>query len=682
MANDDFVPDADEFVLAETQDPAQAAAAENRALFAKSAKDAATNIVQPILHPVQTAENIGQIGKGVGQKLGLVSGEEAIPAANAVGDMLVNRYGSWDAIKKTMHEDPVGFMMDASTLLYGPGALAAKAPGAVGKAGEIAKTAGATFDPVAVAGRAVAPVAKGAGYVGSEMLGLSTGAGGESIRAAFNAGREGGEAGKAFREGMTGDNMTSVVSDARGALEKMREQRGQAYRDKLAEIYNTDKAMGDFRILDFSKIDKGIEKAETVKNFKGQELLPAGAAAKRQEMLDIINDWKQLPAHEFHTVEGMDALKQKLGGILNSTLANTPERKIAGEIYNSVRKTITSEAPEYARVMKGYEQASDLIREMESTLSLNPRANVGTTLGKLQSVLRHNVNTNYGRREELVELLSKAGAPHLMEKLAGQALSSPTPRGLSRVIAGGEGAAALGAFALGHPAAAATLAGTMAGSSPALIGGASYGAGAASKIPVLPGTQGAFQAGRLGTGYDEFIPARAPGGRVLPDGARQAPDGKYYVPDKGRPGKYLRVDLEDEKPKVDEPEKSSEEKLADSFKRTMENIERKLGGRIDSMGKNGHSADKIVEPLTKALERMTPAAPIDVGPLQKAMQSMVDKLDKMASRISNQESALTDAIKLLSAPKRLLRDKDGNVTGAETILPTKAEPEIPVVIKK
>src|SRR5690242_216152 len=34
------------------------------------------SIVQPVLHPVQTAENLGAIGKGVMQKLGVISGKD------------------------------------------------------------------------------------------------------------------------------------------------------------------------------------------------------------------------------------------------------------------------------------------------------------------------------------------------------------------------------------------------------------------------------------------------------------------------------------------------------------------------------------------------------------------------------------------------------------------------------
>ncbi len=146
--------------------------------------------------------------------------------------------------------------------------------------------------------------------------------------------------------------------------------------------------------------------------------------------------------------------------------------------------------------MKGYEEASGVIKEIEKTLSLNPKASVDTALRKLQSVLRDNVNTNYGRRAELVDFLTRAGAPHLMEKLAGQSLSSVSPRGLSRVIVGGEGASALGALALGHPGAAAALGGGILTSSPRLVGGTAHLLGAASRLPLSTAANTSFQLGR------------------------------------------------------------------------------------------------------------------------------------------------------------------------------------------
>jgi hypothetical protein len=214
-------------------------------------------------------------------------------------------------------------------------------------------------------------------------------------------------------------------------------------------------------------------------------------------MTDAIAKWKALDPAEYHTAEGIDALKQQLGDIRDSTQPNTPARVAAERIYQAVRQTIVDQAPKYAEVMKGYEQASDLIREIEKTLSVNPNASVDTALRKLTSVLRNNVSTNYGRRAELVDFLQRAGAPHLMQKLAGQMLSSVAPRGLGRVLAGSEGASAAGAMATGNPALAATLLGGLAASSPAVMGGAAFGLGAATRLPLRKAGRAAFQSGRL-----------------------------------------------------------------------------------------------------------------------------------------------------------------------------------------
>ncbi len=197
-----------------------------------------------------------------------------------------------------------------------------------------------------------------------------------------------------------------------------------------------------------------------------------------------MDEWKALDPKDFHTPEGLDALKQQIGDIRDNTQFGTPQRIAADKVYNAVKDTIVKQAPEYGKVMKGYEEASAQIREIESTLSLNPKANVDTQLRKLLTSLRDNVNTNYGRRKELVAFLARAGAPNLLYKLAGKSLSNYAPRGIAANVATGEGASALGAFALGQPAAAAALGAGVAMSSPALVGGAAYGAGAASRLPL------------------------------------------------------------------------------------------------------------------------------------------------------------------------------------------------------
>jgi hypothetical protein len=129
---------------------------------------------------------------------------------------------------------------------------------------------------------------------------------------------------------------------------------------------------------------------------------------------------------------------------------------------------------------------------MEKTLSLNPKASVDTSLRKLQSVMRNNVNTNYGKRADLVKLLKEHGATHIIAKLAGQALSSIEPRGLSRMVAGlsaagGAGVLGAGVLGLANPLMAVPLAGQLAMQSPRLMGEAAYLGGRAanwlSRIP-------------------------------------------------------------------------------------------------------------------------------------------------------------------------------------------------------
>jgi hypothetical protein len=116
-------------------------------------------------------------------------------------------------------------------------------------------------------------------------------------------------------------------------------------------------------------------------------------------------------------------------------------------------------------------------------------------LRKLQSVMRNNVQTNYGRRTDLAKMLAANGAPQLMEKLAGQALSSPVPRGLAKFAASGiEGVVpALTAAKAGLAAgglAAAKIAPMLAFTSPLLMGSAAHGLGIASRylpLSTLPG---------------------------------------------------------------------------------------------------------------------------------------------------------------------------------------------------
>lgn len=454
----------------------------------ESAAQFASDIVQPILHPIDTAKAIGSVGKGALQKAGVVSGDDSIKDADAFGQFFADRYGGWDNVKRTMAQDPVGFLGDLSMVLTGGGAAAVRAPGVIGKTGKILGAAGEMVDPISVAGKTAKPVA--------EFLGATTGTSGEAVRGAFNAGRAGGETAEAFTSNMRGTAPVSdVVTEARGALSNMRQARSQAYTTEMAKLGKREE------VLDFAKADDAFTKAIGDFGFKGT--FPEKLKGVRNDVEQVLDKYRQFDPAEFHTPAGFDALKKELWAVQSEHKIGTAQHSFAQGVRKAVENQIKSQAPEYSKIMRDYRGASEAIDEAERALSLGHNSTVDSALRKLQSIMRNNANTNYGARLNMGELLQQNGATNLMEMLAGQSMSAWAPRGIARA-----GVPAIAGGAALNPAVAAMLP----LQSPRLVGEAAYGAGAAARyggslfdltqlprLEATPGTvmRGAFQAGRL-----------------------------------------------------------------------------------------------------------------------------------------------------------------------------------------
>ena len=99
--------------------------------------------------------------------------------------------------------------------------------------------------------------------------------------------------------------------------------------------------------------------------------------------------------------------------------------------------------------MKDYEDASNLVRDIESSLSLKQNTHAATSLRKLQSIMRNDVSSGFGKQAEYAKELSAAGADKLFPTMAGQGMSSFVPRGMATV-----GPAAVGASSFMNPASA------------------------------------------------------------------------------------------------------------------------------------------------------------------------------------------------------------------------------------
>lgn len=404
-----------------------------------SAATFAKNIVQPLLHPAQTAGDIADVGAGaIRAAAKMVLPESVVSAidgtnpeatqraaakAEAVGHALADRYGSADAIKHTLATDPVGLAGDAALVLSGGGGLAARVPGMIGRAGEAVAAVGGALDPVANVGRAV----RAGGNVAANVLGTTTGAGTRPIQEAFNAGRV---ANQAFVEHMRGQRqLDEVVDMAERGVNQMGRERSAAYNANMAAT------RADQTPLDMTPVRAALDNARGVAEYRtptGNSVITSPAAANvHTQMVGLYNDFMRLPPAE-RTAEAFDALKRGMGAIMQGTRQGTEERAVASRVFNAVRDEIVRQVPDYAHAMQDYGRASDNINEIRRALSVNDRASTDTTLRKLQSTMRNNVNTNYGQRERMLDELAHY-EPDLPASIAGQSLNTLAPRGLARL---------------------------------------------------------------------------------------------------------------------------------------------------------------------------------------------------------------------------------------------------------
>jgi hypothetical protein len=523
--------------------------------FGSSAAKFGGDIAHMVTSPIETGESIYNLALGAVQKIIPDSwtdgpmGKEKY--ADAMGEFFSERYGGEDEIKRTLATDLVGVLADFSAFLTGGAMAAAKIPMIAGKAARLAKNipgaaavgnvagrvpgvaaaaagvgraaatvgsgivrgaegvgaAGKWMDPLYSTVRGAGAIAKtkpmaavlsGAARIPEFLLGPHTGAGAPPIREAAVSGFRGGESGKAFRGNIRGEiNVEQLVVDAKGGLEQIRSDRGQHYRSGMVDISK------DKTVLDFSQVDKALVEAVANNTFKGIAKSDATELALKN-IKELIEKWKGYDPVEFHTPEGMDALKQKIGSLVDWQNNPKAQNLAAQAMYDKVGSLIREQAPTYDKVMGDYSQTSKAIMELEESLSLRKKSTIDSSVRKLTSAMRNNVNTNYGARVKSVEKLQTASGKPLMSSIAGQAMSSWTPRGLA-----GTGLQSmipiLAAIAAGNPwpLAAIPL------QSPRIVGEAAHlggrAAGGASKVSSMAnsllGRTGATPRGIMASGY-------------------------------------------------------------------------------------------------------------------------------------------------------------------------------------
>ena len=498
-----------------------------------SASRFAGDIAHMVTNPAETGESLWNLAAGAAQKIipdswtGGPMGKEKY--ADAMGQFFVERYGGEDEIKTTLATDPVGVLADFSTFLTGGAMAAAKVPMIAAKTAKVAGKVpalstgaraaesvarsveptvkniagtvgdvGKWVDPLYATVRGTGAAAKKAISLPEELIGASAGVGSAPVREAATSGYRGGEAGKAFRENMRSTvNYEQVISDAMAGLQKLKDARNAQYRSGKVDISK------DLTVLDFGEIDRALVKAVDDNTFKGiPKSKPTANALK--ELDELITEWRSYDPAEFHTPEGMDALKQSIGSLIDWKTNSKAHNLAAQAMYEKVGGLIRKQAPAYDKLMKDYSKASQHIIDIEKSFSLGKNKSADASLRKLTSVMRNNVNTNYGARLAHAEALQTASGRPLIPALAGQSMSAMSPRGLAGTT-GGIALPAYVAMEMGSPLPFLTIP----FQSPRLVGEAVHAGGRAlgtgSKVAgmteALLGKAGMSSRGLAATGY-------------------------------------------------------------------------------------------------------------------------------------------------------------------------------------
>lgn len=312
-----------------------------------------------------------------------------------------------------------------------------------------------------------------AGQVGKAALksvpkisGIATGTSDNIVSRAFDAGKR---RSQTFLNNLRGKvEPERITFEAKKALREMIEGNQDLYKQNIQESFKNTAKISPDPINEFFS-------TEVLKRTGGGDRYLLGKGTKKvvDDIEDILikfnrDKWR-------HNTRGLDGLKQALSDIIDSTKEGSKAQQFATSIRNRVEDLIVANNPSYKKAMDTYAANIGEINEIRNTLSLRGNTNVDTTLRKLQSVGRNNVNTNYGYRNRLLKDLDFYG--DLEDAIAGQSLSSWKPRGTAGVV-GGINALSSAVNSVTNPTALPANLAYALGSSPRLTGEAAYKLGA------------------------------------------------------------------------------------------------------------------------------------------------------------------------------------------------------------
>lgn len=295
----------------------------------------------------------------------------------------------------------------------GEGNLASR----VANAGKVATTGAVVGGAIPVAVEGV----KAAGRALADVAGQASGAGGESLKRAYDAGTRNSATFKNAMRGQSG--VYDVVEDVDNAVRSLEQARSEAFRKALPKDGN------------FMLPEKAVQDA--YKNAVGQiSGITAGVddtAAKALNQVDkLLKNVKYNGGLTFNNA--MEA-KKAIDGIIEP-LSRSGEKnavRILKPIQNALKDTMVEAVPEYSKALRDFSKSSQVIDALKSAFTSKDPT---TELRKIQGITRQSVAAAQGGKQELGKILDKVSGGKILDAVAGGQTTQLVPRDPLRAAAG------------------------------------------------------------------------------------------------------------------------------------------------------------------------------------------------------------------------------------------------------
>ena len=289
----------------------------------------------------------------------------------------------------------------------------------------------------AVVGPTIKTGSKLIGAVAKPVLGKLSGVGTSAVEEAIKSGKNSKLAAnplksqtdfdKALRGELTGED---VVSNARDALNVLKDQRAASYQKSLKAIGKNGKQVDTKQIAHelsglMDRYNIKIDPSGKIDTSR----IAMGKTGRNdiEEIINTVSEWGSKPGDK--TAAGLDVLKRQLDDFYSDS---SQARGFVASIRGSVKNAISRAVPEYGKMTEGYSEATKLIKDVEAGLMMRKQGMSGRivadqTLRRLMSSMKD----NFALRKELVEILGNKGGQDIAGQVAGHTMRSVVPRGLA-----------------------------------------------------------------------------------------------------------------------------------------------------------------------------------------------------------------------------------------------------------